>query len=95
MSAIARAAHEVATVALASVPRHGDVTSAGVGIRHEDGWLTVVVSDNGSGGSADQDERTLEHLRQRVRALHGHLTRTGTLGESTAVLVGLPRERTG
>ena len=82
--AIARTAHEVATAALASVPRHGDATVAGIGIRHEDGWLTVAVGDNGPRGEPAEETETFARLEARVTALNGHLIRASTPGEGPA-----------
>lgn len=93
--AIARTAHEVATAALASVPEHGDVTAAGIGLRHEDGWLTVVVGDNGSDSDSAETASTFQRLEARVTSLDGHLFRVSTLGEGTTLVVGLPSRRAG
>lgn len=92
--AIAATAHEVATAALARVPRHGDVTAAGIGIRQEDGWLTVAVGDNGHGGEPD-DDPAFARLEARVDALNGRITRSGAPGEGTTLVVGLPSGRSG
>lgn len=90
--AITRTAHEVAAAALASVPWHGDVTAAGIGIRHEDGWLTVAVGDNGPDGDPALSE-TFQRLEARVNALNGHFSRSSTPGEGTMLVVGLPGTR--
>lgn len=93
--AIAQTAHEVAAAALASVPRHGGATAAGIGLRHEDGWLTVAVGDNGPRAALAEADDALARLETRVRALDGQLTRFSTPDEGTTVVVGLPLRRSG
>lgn len=92
---IARTAHEIATAALASVPEHGDVTAAGIGLRHEDGWLTVVVGDNGPASDSAETVDTFQRLEARVTALDGHLFRASAAGEGTTLVVGFPSRRAG
>lgn len=92
---IAQTAHALATAALASVPEHGDVTAAGIGLRHEDGWLTVVVGDNGPASDSAETIRTFQRLEARVTALDGHLYRASAPGEGTTLVVGFPSRRAG
>lgn len=90
---IAQTAHEIASAALARVPDHGDVTAAGIGLRHEDGWLTVVVGDNGEREESADEAVAFQRLEARVNALDGHLYRASAPGEGTTLVIGLPSRR--
>lgn len=93
--AIAATAHEAATTALNRIPRHGGATVAGIGIRHEDGWLTVAVGDNGPDGDASVTDKEFDRLEARVNAFDGHVLRVSTPGEGTTVVIGLPDRHAG
>lgn len=65
-------AYYIAAEALANVAKHARATSAEVSIEEDDGFIVLVVRDDGIGG-ADPGGAGLTGLRDRVIALGGHL----------------------
>ena len=75
----------VAQEALSNVVRHAAATRASVGLDYRDGWLRLIVEDDGKGfdpaGTATASSLGLLGMRERVELLHGSLaTRSGPAG---------------
>ncbi|UNO39409.1 hypothetical protein KGS77_07070 [Streptomyces sp. MST-110588] len=56
----------------------------------EDELLRLTVSDDGIGGADPDRGSGIRGLRDRIRAVDGHLTLTSPFGGPTAVDVTLP-----
>jgi signal transduction histidine kinase len=84
------AAYFVCAEALANVAKYARSDRASVGIRREDGRLTVLVSDEGIGGADPARGSGLRGLADRVEALGGRLTVASPPSGGTAVLAEIP-----
>jgi signal transduction histidine kinase len=84
--------------ALTNVARHASATWVAVVIDQADHGLRVIVRDNGRGFEPGQlPERTpghvgLRQMRERLAALHGHLTLLARTGAGTEVRAWIPLE---
>jgi two-component system sensor histidine kinase DesK len=75
--------------AVTNIHRHAQATRAEVTIAVEAGMLTMVISDNGRGGSGDEGNG-LCGMRERVRALSGRMDIESSRGHGTRLLVIVP-----
>ncbi|MFG2027194.1 sensor domain-containing protein [Streptomyces sp. NPDC048825] len=83
-------AYYVVSELLTNITKHAGADRATVKIYREDDLLRLRVSDDGIGG-ADADRGSGIHgLRDRVRAVDGHLTLSSPFGGPTVVDVTLP-----
>ncbi|EXU66158.1 histidine kinase [Streptomyces sp. PRh5] len=83
-------AYYVVSELLTNIAKHAGAERATVKIYREDDLLRLTVSDDGIGG-ADPDRGSGIHgLRDRVRAVDGHLTLSSPFGGPTVVDVTLP-----
>jgi signal transduction histidine kinase len=89
--AIEAIAYFVVAEALTNVAKHSGATRAWLSATIEGDDLVVEVLDDGHGG-ADPAGNGLSGLRDRVRAVDGHLTLTSPLGGGTTLRVELPCE---
>jgi len=89
---IEAAAYFVCAEALANVAKYAQSDRASVGIRREDGRLTVLVSDGGVGGADPARGSGLRGLADRVEALGGRLTVASPPTGGTTVLAEIPLE---
>jgi len=89
---IEAAAYFVCAEALANVAKYAQSDRASVGIRREDGRLTVLVSDGGVGGADPARGSGLRGLADRVEALGGRLTVASPPAGGTTVLAEIPLE---
>lgn len=78
--------------ALNNVVKHADAAHAGVDVTLNNGILTAVVSDDGSGGTALVGGTGLLGLLDRVEAGGGQLTITSPQGMGTTLHATLPLE---
>jgi signal transduction histidine kinase len=85
-------AYFVCAEALANVAKYAQSDRASVGIRREDGRLTVLVADGGVGGADPARGSGLRGLADRVEAVGGRLTVTSPPSGGTAVLAEIPLE---
>jgi signal transduction histidine kinase len=72
-AALAEQALAVLREALSNVARHAAATEADVTVDAADGYLTVIVTDNGRGIQPGARRSGLANMTQRARALHGDL----------------------
>jgi signal transduction histidine kinase len=90
--AVAATAYYVAAEALANALKHADPRALTVDVAHDNGTLTVLVSDDGRGGAFLAGGSGLAGLRDRVAALGGSLSVKSTCGAGTRVEARLPCE---
>jgi signal transduction histidine kinase len=83
------AAYFLVSESLANVAKHAEAESASVSVAQSNGFLTVEVLDDGSGG-ADPDGSGLRGLADRVAALDGSFTVADNEGGGTAVRARIP-----
>jgi two-component system sensor histidine kinase UhpB len=80
---IYRAAQE----ALTNVLRHADATEVSIALKHSDGEVVLLVSDNGRGLPAGVNERGLRGMRERAMVVDAALEiRSGPRGGTEIVL---------
>ncbi|MFO1321027.1 MAG: CHASE3 domain-containing protein [Burkholderiales bacterium] len=90
----ALALYRVAQEALTNVQKHARAGTVELTLRHESEELRLRIRDDGAGVDAAGLNRLKSHgvrgMRQRMTALHGHLTITSAPGEGTTVEAWLP-----
>jgi signal transduction histidine kinase len=84
------AAYYAVSEALANVAKYANATRADVAVRHENGTLTVDVTDDGIGGADAARGSGLRGLADRVAALDGDLSVDSPPGRGTHVRVRIP-----
>jgi signal transduction histidine kinase len=88
--AVATTAYYVAAEALANALKHADPRELTVDVAHDDGTLTITVSDDGHGGAVLRPGSGLAGLRDRVAAVGGSLSLDSRQGIGTQVEARLP-----
>jgi signal transduction histidine kinase len=85
------AAYFVACESLTNVAKHAGTDGARVRLSHSGSRLSLVVEDDGQGFEPNGARPGgLANIRDRVEALHGHLTIESRLGAGTSVRAELP-----
>jgi len=84
------AAYFVVSETLANIGKHAEAASATVAAREENGFLTVVVTDDGKGGAALDGGSGIQGLVDRVGALGGTLKVDSPEGQGTLVTASIP-----
>jgi signal transduction histidine kinase len=87
---VATTAYYVAAEALANALKHADPRELRVDVSHDDGTLTVTVSDDGRGGAVVRSGSGLAGLCDRVAAVGGSLSLDSERGAGTRVEARLP-----
>ena len=87
---IERTAYFVGAEALTNAAKHSGAREADVHVAVDEGWLTLDVSDNGTGGAAAIDDHGLAGLRERLRGVGGLLTIDSPTGGPTTISARLP-----
>lgn len=85
---VALTAYFVVAESLANVLKHSGAEHADVGLLLDEGWLDVVVRDEGRGGAVPG--RGLRALHDRVAAVRGTLRVDSPAGAGTTVRARLP-----
>ena len=80
----------VCSEALTNVAKHAGATSATVDLTASDGWLRLVVVDDGIGGADLHGGSGLRGLKDRVEALGGSFGVEGREGRGTRLTAELP-----
>jgi signal transduction histidine kinase len=88
------AAYYVASEALTNTAKYGHASRAEVKLMRRNGWLELIVSDDGSGGADPSGGSGLTGLVDRVEAIGGTIRIDSRAGFGTAVHVKLPIEST-
>ncbi len=86
-------AYYVASEALTNTAKHADASQARVTVRHRDGWLELIVSDDGRGGADASSGSGLTGLVDRVEAIGGTIQIDSPQDAGTTVRVKLPTGR--
>jgi PAS domain S-box-containing protein len=84
------AAYYVASEALANAAKHAHATRAEVRVSQSNGWLDLVVTDNGRGGADVSSGSGLTGLVDRVEAIGGQIRIESPSGGGTTIHVKLP-----
>ncbi|NYF11077.1 signal transduction histidine kinase [Leifsonia sp. AK011] len=87
---IERTAYFVGAEALTNAGKHSGATEAHVTVAVDAGWLTVDVTDHGSGGATMVDDHGLAGLRERLRGVGGTLQVESPVGGPTTISARLP-----
>ncbi|MET8311397.1 histidine kinase [Micromonospora sp. NPDC005173] len=75
--------------ALTNVVRHSHATAAGVGVSRTADRLSVMITDNGTGGADDRRGTGLAGIRRRVLALDGTVDVDSPAGGPTTITMEL------
>jgi signal transduction histidine kinase len=89
-AAVEAVAYFAVAEALTNVARHSRATATRVGVSRTADRLSVVVTDNGSGGADDRLGTGLAGIRRRVLALDGTLDVDSPAGGPTTITLELP-----
>jgi signal transduction histidine kinase len=84
------AVYFICSEALANVQKHAHATGVDVQVRIEDGWVVVVVSDDGVGGAEPSVGSGLSGLRDRIEALGGGVSIASPRGGGTRITAEMP-----
>lgn len=87
------AAYRIVQEALTNALKHAGATSVNVELRLEDGWLSIVVSDDGRGLSPPEDSRSglgLSSMRHRVLLLGGEFRLSPGPASGTTLRAAFP-----
>ncbi|MEV0430626.1 histidine kinase [Micromonospora sp. NPDC050495] len=76
--------------ALTNVTKHSQATAVGVRVNRTADRLSVVISDNGTGGADDRRGTGIAGIRRRALALDGTVDIDSPAGGPTAITVELP-----
>ncbi|MDH6181261.1 signal transduction histidine kinase [Microbacteriaceae bacterium SG_E_30_P1] len=87
---IERTAYFVAAEALTNAAKHAGASEARVRVGVDGAWLTVDISDDGSGGATLVDDHGLAGLHERLRGIGGVLSVDSPVGGPTTVSARLP-----
>jgi signal transduction histidine kinase len=87
------AAYYVASEALTNTAKHAHASRAQVRAKQYDGWLELLVSDDGRGGADASGGSGLTGLVDRVEAIGGTIHINSRAGVGTAIHVRLPGSR--
>ena len=84
------AAYYVASEALTNTAKHAHASRAEVTARQSDGWLELLVSDDGRGGADASSGSGLTGLVDRVEAIGGTIHIDSRADAGTAIHAKLP-----
>lgn len=89
-ASVETAAYFVVSEALTNVAKHSRARRCAVGMRQDEGWLQVWVSDDGMGGAALNKGHGLRGLHERLMAVGGRLQVSSPDGGPTTITAQLP-----
>jgi signal transduction histidine kinase len=84
------AAYFAVAEALANMIRHSRAHTGSVSMRHADGTLTMVVTDNGTGGADPAAGTGLRGIGRRLAAFDGTIVLSSPPGGPTVITMELP-----
>jgi signal transduction histidine kinase len=87
------AAYYVTSEALTNTAKHAQASRAELRVGYRDGWLELIVSDDGRGGADAGSSSGLTGLVDRVEAIGGTMRIESRPGAGTAINVKLPARR--
>ena len=76
--------------ALTNTAKYANASHATIRARRADGWLRVVVADDGQGGADPSAGTGLRGLEDRVGAVGGTMRVVSPPGSGTSISVDLP-----
>jgi signal transduction histidine kinase len=76
--------------ALTNIAKHASASCADIGIRSEEGEVTVLIADDGTGGADPTAGSGLKGVADRIEALGGRLQIRSPAGGGTRLLAGIP-----
>jgi signal transduction histidine kinase len=76
--------------ALTNIAKHASASGADVGIHLEEGEVTVLIADDGTGGAEPAAGSGLKGVADRIEALGGRLQINSPVGRGTRLLAGIP-----
>jgi signal transduction histidine kinase len=88
--AVETAVYFVCAEALANVAKYADTSHATVSVRSDDGYLAVLIADEGVGGADPAGGSGLRGLADRVEAVGGRLVVTSPPSGGTIVHAEIP-----
>jgi signal transduction histidine kinase len=84
------AAYFAVAEALTNMIRHSHAHTGSVSVRHADGALTMVVTDNGAGGADPAAGTGLHGIERRLAAFDGTMALSSPPGGPTVITMELP-----
>ncbi len=84
------AVYFVAAEALTNIAKHSAATRAAMAVTHADGWIAVVVQDDGIGGAHASKGLGLAGLQQRLAGVEGTLVVDSPVGGPTVLRAEVP-----
>jgi signal transduction histidine kinase len=84
------AAYFAVAEALTNIIRHSRAHTGSVSIRHTDGALTIVVTDDGAGGADPATGTGLGGIQRRLAAFDGTITLSSPAGGPTVITMEVP-----
>jgi PAS domain S-box-containing protein len=87
------AAYYVASEALTNTAKHAHASRVQVTVSHDEGWLELIVSDDGRGGADAASGSGLTGLVDRVEAIGGTIQIDSSADAGTTINVKLPASR--
>jgi signal transduction histidine kinase len=84
------AAYFAVAEALTNMIRHSRAHTGSVSIRHTDGALTMVVTDDGAGGADPATGTGLRGIQRRLAAFDGTITLSSPAGGPTVITMEVP-----
>jgi signal transduction histidine kinase len=82
--------------ALSNVRKHAEATQATINVEAGEGWVTIVVKDDGKGFDVEKNEERdwakygLRNMQERADSIHGSLIIESRLGKGTEITVSVP-----
>jgi signal transduction histidine kinase len=83
-------AYYVASEALTNTAKHADASRADVSVTRQNGWLELIVTDDGKGGADASEGSGLTGLVDRVEAIGGTIQIDSPSDAGTEIRVTLP-----
>jgi signal transduction histidine kinase len=84
------AAYYLVAEAVTNATKYAHAHSVSVAVSRDDGYVTVVVSDDGIGGADPSAGSGLRGLADRVEALAGRLSMSSPVGRGTTIEASIP-----
>jgi len=84
------AAYFAVAEALTNIVRHSHAHTASVSLRHANGMLTMIVTDDGEGGADPATGTGLNGIQRRLAAFDGTVTLSSPPGGPTVITMELP-----
>jgi signal transduction histidine kinase len=77
---------------MANTIKHAAATTVRIRVQHNDGFVRLDITDDGTGGAVPTPGGRLQGLADRVAAVGGHLRIASAAGSGTTLSAELPCE---